>query len=71
MDEHGPDTEFQGALTPPPSHPATEVAASAPPLAPSVSPMPAHRRGLRGLIEAALDGLDAVADRIAGVAGLR
>jgi hypothetical protein len=68
MDEHGPDTESSGALTLP-----HQKAASAPvPLGgPSTSRVPARRRGLRGLIESALDGLDAVADRIAGAAGLR
>lgn len=73
MDEHGPDTESQGALTPPPTHPPAAVAASAPlpPRGPSASRLPAYRRGLRGLIESALDGLDMVADRIAGMAGLR
>jgi hypothetical protein len=72
MDEHGPDTESSSALTPPPTHPSTAVAASAPVLPrPSASRVPARRRGLRGLIESALDGLDAVADRIAGAAGLR
>jgi hypothetical protein len=72
MDEHGPDTESSGALTPPPHSPAV-VAASAPfpPRGPSASRFPARRRGLRGLIESALDGLDAIADRIAGAAGLR
>ena len=73
MDEHGPDTESSGALTPPPTYPPTAVAASAPlpPLRPSASRVPARRRGLRGLIEFALDGLDAIGDRIAGAAGLR
>jgi hypothetical protein len=73
MDEHGPDTESSGALTPPPAHPPTAVAASAPlpPRGPSASRVPARRRDLRGLIDSALDGLDAVADRIAGAAGLR
>jgi hypothetical protein len=68
MDEHGPDTESSGVLTPP-----QQKAASTPaPLrGPSASRVPARRRGLRGLVEAALDGLDAVADRIAGAAGLR
>jgi hypothetical protein len=72
MDEHGPDPESSGALTPPPTRPSTAVAASAP-LAPygSSSRVPARRRGLRGLIDSALDGLDSVADRIASAAGLR
>ena len=73
MNEHGPDTESSGALTLPPKSPPTALAASAPfPLrGPSASRFPARRRGFRGLIESALDGLDAVADRIAGAAGLR
>jgi hypothetical protein len=73
MDEHGPDPESSGALTPPPTYPPTAVAASAPvpPRGPSASRVPARRRGLRGLIESALDALDSVADRIAGAAGLR
>jgi hypothetical protein len=72
MDEHGPDTQPQGALTPPPGHPRTAVATSAPlPPRPSASRVPASRRGLRGVIDSALDGLDALADRIAGAAGLR
>ena len=73
MDEHRPDTESGGALTPPPTRPPVAVAASAPvpPGGSPVSRVPARWRGLRGLIESALDGLDAVADRIAGAAGLR
>jgi hypothetical protein len=72
VDEHGPDPESSGALTPPPTHPPTAVAASAPLLPQgSSSRVPARRRGLRGLIESALDGLDSVADRIANAAGLR
>jgi hypothetical protein len=71
MDEHGPDPEPSGALTP--AHPPTAVAASAPvpPGGASAGRVPARRRGLRGLIESALDGLDSVADRIASAAGLR
>jgi hypothetical protein len=72
MDEHRPDTESSGALTPPPTHPPVALAASAP--IPPISPsgrVATRWRGLRGLIESALDGLDAVADRIAGAAGLR
>ena len=68
MDEHGPDTESSGALTP--SYPKA-ASAPVPASGPWASRVPAHRRGLRGLIESALDGLDAVADRIAGAAGLR
>jgi hypothetical protein len=72
MDEHGPDTESSGALTPPPTYPPTAVAASAPLLPrPAASRVPARRSGLRALIDSALDGLDAVGDRIAGLAGLR
>jgi hypothetical protein len=73
MDEHGPDTESSGALTPPPPNSSTAVAASAPfpPRGPSTSRFPARRRGLQGLVESALDGLDAIADRIAGAVGLR
>jgi hypothetical protein len=73
MDEHGPDMESSGALTPPPPHPPMAVAASAsfPLRGPSASRFPARGRGLQGLIESALDGLDAIADRIAGAAGLR
>jgi hypothetical protein len=73
MDEHGPETESSGALTPPPPHSPTAVAGSAsfPPRGPSASRFPARRRGFQALIESALDGLDAIADRIAGAAGLR
>jgi hypothetical protein len=73
MDEHGPDHEPGGALTPSPTYPPTAVAASAsvPPRGPSANRVPARRRGLRGVIESALDALDSVADRIASAAGLR
>ena len=72
MDEYRPDTESSGALTPPPTRPPVAVAASAPiPARTSASRVPARRSGLRGLIESALDGLDAIAERIAGAAGLR
>jgi hypothetical protein len=72
MDEHGSNTESQGALTPAPRHPPAAMAASSPllPVRPSASHISAHR-GLRGLIESALDGLDTLADRIASAAGLR
>ena len=73
MDESLPDTEPGGAMTPPSTNPPTAVAASAPlPPRDASSRAVAYRgRGLRGLVDAALDGLDALADRIASAAQLR
>jgi hypothetical protein len=73
MDEHTPETQPNGALTPPPRVPPTALATSAPlpPREPSPRRVPLRRSGVRGLIDAALDGLDSLADRIAGAAGLR
>ena len=73
MDEYGPETQPSGALTPPPRHPPAAIATSAP-LPPRGSGRrvgPHRSQGLRGLLEAALDGLDALGERIAKVAGLR
>ena len=73
MDEHIPQTQPSGALTPPPGHPPTALATSAPlPLrGPSPRPVPDRKKGIRGLVESALDGLDFLAERIASAAGLR
>jgi hypothetical protein len=72
MDEHPPETQPSGALTPPPRVPPTAVATSAPlsPREPSRR-VPVRKKGLRGLVESALDGLDVLAERIANAAGLR
>jgi hypothetical protein len=73
MGEHTPETQPSGALTPPPRVPPTAVATSAP--FPWREPGPRRTRvgrlGLREVLDAALDGLDALADRIADAAGLR
>jgi hypothetical protein len=72
MDEYTPETESSGALTPPPRNPPTALATSAPlPSRPSAGRFRLRPQGLRGLLESALDRLDALADRIAGAAGLR
>jgi hypothetical protein len=71
MDDYTPDTQPDGSLTPPPGQPPTAVATSAPlpPRRPDAGTV--RRSGLRGLLDSALDGLDTLADRIAGVVGLR
>jgi hypothetical protein len=72
MDEHTPDTQPSGDLTPPPRHPPTALATSAPqPPQPSMNRVVLPRRGLRGIVEAVLDRLDTFADRIADAAGIR
>ena len=73
MDDYNPQPQPSGVLTPPPVHPPTAVATSAPlpPRRPSVERSLLRRTGLRGLMDSALDGLDALADRIADIAGLR
>ncbi len=73
MDDDRPETQPSGALTPPPVHPPTAIATSAPlpPRRPSVERSLLRRTGLRGLMDSALDSLDALADRIAGIAGIR
>ena len=73
MEESIPDTQPSGALTPPPATPTTAVAASAPlpPQGSRASSVAHRRKGFVGLVDAALDGLDALADRIASAAQLR
>ena len=73
MDESMPDREPGGALTPPPTAPPTAVAASAPlpPREPSQQAGAFRGEGWRGVVEAALDGLDALAERIASAVRLR
>ena len=72
MDEHTPETEPSGALTPPLRNPPTALATSAPlPPRPSASRFPARIKGLRGVVDTVLDRLDTLADRIADAAGLR
>jgi hypothetical protein len=73
MDEHTPETEPSGALTPPPRNPPTAVATSAPqpPNGSSSRAAPYRKRGWRGIVESALDGLDSLAERIAAATGLR
>ena len=71
MDESTPDTQPFGALTPPPSGPATAIATSAP-LPPRPNRTVTRRRtNLRGLLDRALDRLDSLGDGIAGIVGLR
>jgi hypothetical protein len=73
MDESMPETQPSGALTPPPTNPPTAVATSAPlpPRESTSRAVPYRRKGVRGLVDAALDGLDMLADRIANAANLR
>ena len=73
MADHLPDPETSGALVPPPRVPPVAVATSAPlPPRRSSSDVAWRKpRGLTALVTAALDGLDALGDRIAGAAGLR
>jgi hypothetical protein len=71
MESHPPESGPSGAHAPPPQQPSTALAASAPLASPVMSRTPARLRGLRGLVDSALDRLDALADRIADVAGLR
>ena len=73
MDDRILETQPSGALTPPPGHPPTAIATSAPlpPRGPAPRPMRYRTKGIRGLIESALDQLDSLAERIAHAAGLR
>jgi hypothetical protein len=73
MDDFTPETQPSGAMTPPPGSPPTAVATSAPlpPRDASSRAVPYGRKGLRGLVDAALDGLDALAERIASATRLR
>ena len=73
MDESIPEPQPTGALTPPPGGPRTALATSAPlpPDGPGAGVPSRRRTGFRGLVDAALDGLDALADRIASAAQLR
>lgn len=74
MDDRNPDTQPSGALVPPPGLPPTAVATSAP------FPPPGRRRRAstterRGwpisLLDAALDQLDVLGDRVASALGVR
>jgi hypothetical protein len=73
MDDNLPETQPSGSLVPPPRVPPGAVAAAAPlpPSRPSSSAARRRETGLRGLLVAALDGLDTLGDRIAGAVGLR
>lgn len=76
MDERIPDTQPSGALVPPPRIPPTAVATAAPlPPRPPRPPRPPLRRGpvarLRTLVNAVLDELDTMGDRVAASLGLR
>lgn len=72
MNEWHPDTQTDGALTPPPRVPPTAVATSAPmPPQPPLSRQTARRASARDLMNRALDQLDTLADGIANVVGLR
>ena len=69
MDDQTPDTQPAGALVPPPHRPPTALATADLPLPPS-RPRLARRRFVP-LLDAALDELDRLVDRIAAAAGLR
>lgn len=72
MDEHDPYLPPPEALNPSSRNPATVLATSAPPLErPSPSREPPRRADVRRAVEAILDRLDTLGDRIAGAAGLR
>jgi hypothetical protein len=72
MDDYRPDPEPSGALTPPPRYPPTAPATSAPLPPRRLAERPLFARGgFAGVLNAALDGLDTLGDRIAGVLGLR
>ena len=72
MDEWTPDTQPDGALTPPPRVPPIAIATSAP-----LPPPPPPRRRLSrrsevgSLLRRTLDQLDRIADGIAEAVGLR
>jgi hypothetical protein len=68
-----PNIQPSGALTPPPRVPPIAVAASAPlpPREPSARRVHWPTKEIRGLIGSALDGLDALGERIATAVGLR
>ena len=71
MDEWTPETQTDGALTPPPRVPPVAVATSAP-LPPPRPQHPSPRQsGARALLVRALDRLDTIADGIAEAVGLR
>ena len=73
MDDRNPETQPSGALVPPPQVPPGALVTSAPPPPPpSREPtITLSTRGLRDLVNAALDELDSLGDRIADAAGLR
>ena len=71
-DNQLPETQPSGSLVPPPHVPpgALATAAPLPPWRPSGSIRRREHR-LRALLDAALDRLDLLGDRIAGTVGLR
>lgn len=69
MDDWSPDTQPDGALTPPPRVPPVALATSAP-----IPPRPIRTprtTPIRDAVENVLDRLDKLADGIAGAVGLR
>lgn len=72
MDEHFQGPPPTGPSETPPRQPSIVLATSAPfPLRRSQPHATPETRGLRGLFTTALDGLDALADRVADAIGLR
>lgn len=71
-DERLPEPEPSGALVPPPVHPPTALATSAP-LPPRRKPVDAleARNFVARVVERALDALDRAGDSIANAVGLR
>ena len=71
MDDWTPDTQPDGAMTPPPRVPPTAVATMTPQPPRKPTPKSTRAGGLIALLDRALDALDAVAERIANAVGLR
>jgi hypothetical protein len=73
MDDRTPETQPSGALVSSPRTPPDALASSAslPPRPSPESRISIAGRDLRALVDAALDELDHLGDRIAGAAGLR
>ena len=71
MDESIPETQPDGAFTPPPHVPPTANGTAEPDEPKRPRLLPLLRRDSQSLIDRALDKLDAIADDIAIRAGLR
>lgn len=71
MDESTPDTQPEGALTPPPRVPPTALATAELPPRPRRSVTTSSRWDLGRALSGVFDRLDTFGDRIASAVGLR